>query len=210
MFIRLRVTSLLLLVILVSTLMSGYATSTRQSFDIISHPNIHPAPIDNFQEVIPNEAYRSGQPIGEKQWDYLDEIEIKTVIKLNEFSDDVKKDDELLQASKRGINLIQIYMQPEDWPHNWNLFAQPEREDVNRAVEALANRGNKKVLVHCSAGKDRTGLVVATYKVTHENLCKEAAYEEMKFYGASSWLFGIKPLLFSEDVKENPNCNNEY
>ncbi len=199
-----------LLVILVTTLQFGCATTPPPSVDIPTHPRTHPAPIDNFQVVIPNEVYRSGQPLGKDQWSYLEEIGIDTVIKLNEFSEYVNKDDELKLADAHGINLIQIFMQPENWPHNWNLFARPEREDINRAVEILANRGNQMVLVHCSAGRDRTGLVVATYRVKHESLCKDAAYKEMKYYGASSWLFGIKKMLYGNDVKENPNCTGEY
>jgi protein-tyrosine phosphatase len=45
---------------------------------------------------------------------------------------------------------------PEYWAHNWRL--QPSL--VRRALEAAASAG-PGVLVHCSAGRDRTGMIVA-------------------------------------------------
>ncbi|MET1083638.1 MAG: tyrosine-protein phosphatase [Burkholderiales bacterium] len=33
-----------------------------------------------------------------------------------------------------------------------------------QAIEVLEDSGNGKVLVHCSHGKDRTGLVIAVYR----------------------------------------------
>ncbi len=101
-------------------------------------------------------------------------------------------------------------MQPEDFPRNWNPWASPDSDDLMKAIEVLENRGNGKVLVHCSHGKDRTGLVVAVYSLRNKNLCKNAAYEQMKYYGANPMLFGIKPMLDSPDIKENPSCTHEY
>jgi protein-tyrosine phosphatase len=45
---------------------------------------------------------------------------------------------------------------PEYWPHHWRL--QPER--VRAVMEVVADTG-PGVLVHCSAGRDRTGMVSA-------------------------------------------------
>ncbi|WP_155510414.1 tyrosine-protein phosphatase [Pseudomonas fluorescens] len=60
--------------------------------------------------------------------------------------------------------------------------------------------------VHCSHGKDRTGLVVALYRVAHNNYCKDNAYKEMNDYGHNRLLFGLKNVLYSDDVKEHADC----
>ncbi|MGP1685073.1 MAG: tyrosine-protein phosphatase, partial [Giesbergeria sp.] len=171
---RLRVTSLL--VILGTTLLFGCATPTQRSADIATQEP-HPSPINNFQIVIADGVYRSGQPKGEADWNYLKNIGITTVVKLNKFSSDADEAEEFRMARERNIKVIPIYMQPEDFPHNLNPWASPDLKDLMQAIEVLENRGNGKVLVHCSHGKDRTGLVVAVYSVRNRNLCKDAAYE---------------------------------
>src|ERR1019366_7265988 len=160
---------------------------------------------------------RSGQPKSKADWDYLYNIGVKTVIKLNEFFCDKtthscvqNEAEELKMANERDIKVIPIYMQPEDWPQNWNPLAHPDLKDVMRAVEILEKRGNERVLVHCAHGKDRTGLVIAAYSVRNKNYCKDAAYLQMKYYGASSVLFGIKPVLYNENFVESPNCTDGY
>lgn len=207
MFTRLRVTSLL--VILVTTLLFGCATPTQRSADI-STQEPHPSPINNFQVVIADGVYRSGQPHGEADWKYLKAIGITTVVKLNKFSSDEDEEEEFRLAEKHNIKVVPIYMQPEDFPYNWNPWVSPDLKDLMQAIKVLENRGNGKVLVHCSHGKDRTGLVVAVYSVRNKNLCKDAAYEQMKYYGANPILFGIKPVLDSTDIMENPGCTHEY
>lgn len=196
MFTRLRVTSLL--VIWGTTLLFGCATQRS-------------AGIDNFQIVDPDGIYRSGQPKNEADWDDLKKIGITTVVKLNEFPS-AGEADEFRMAEARGIKVIPIYIQPDDWPHNWNPWVKPNEYAIMYAVELLEKRGNEKFLVHCAQGKDRTGLVVAAYKVRNEKfkLCKDAAYIEMKYYGTSPFLFGLKSVLDSPLIKERANCTHEY
>jgi protein tyrosine/serine phosphatase len=180
----------------------------RRSADI-DNQELHPSPIiNNFQIVIPDGVYRSGQPKG-KDWDYLKNIGITTVVKLNKFSPDADEAEEFCMANARNIKVIPIYMQPEDFPHNWNPWASPDIKDLMQAIEVIENRGNGKVLVHCSHGKDRTGLVVALYRVRYKNVCKDAAYEEMKRYGANPFLFGIKPVLDSLCIREETGCTHD-
>jgi protein tyrosine/serine phosphatase len=191
-----------------TTLLFGCATVTRPPVDILTQEP-HPSPINNLQIVIADGVYRSGQPKGEADWNYLKNIGITTVVKLNKFSSDADEAEEFRMAKERNIKVIPIYMEPEDFPHTLNPWASPDFKDLMQAIEVLENRGNGKVLVHCSHGKDRTGLVVAVYSVRNKNCCKDAAYEQMKYYGANPYLFGIKPVLDSPNIRENPGCTHE-
>jgi len=206
MFTHLRDTSLL--AILGTTLLFGCATQ-QPSADIATQ-DPHPSPINNFQVVIADSIYRSGQPKGEADWTYLENAGITTVVKLNKFSRDADEAEEFRMAQEHHIKVIPIYMRPEDFPHNWSPWASPDLKDVMQVIAILENRDNGKVLVHCSHGKDRTGLVVAVYSVRNRNFCKDAAYEQMKHYGANPMLFGIKPVLNSPDIKQNPDCTHQY
>jgi hypothetical protein len=189
------------------------ATLTQPSA-IVPRVSPDPAPVFNFHIIMPGEAdgsaavYRSGQPQGDAQWSYLNKLGIKTVVKLNEFNDKVDEAEELRLAKKYNINVKRIYMQPEDFPHNWNLWAHPKHEVLMQAVKVLENRDNLPALVHCSHGKDRTGLVAAVYSVRNKKLCKDAALNEMEYYGTSPMLLGLKPMLDSPLIVEDEDCLN--
>ncbi len=194
-------------------ILTACPTKTQQSA-IISRISPDPAPVFNFQVVNAGgidgaeAVYRSGQPKKE-DWDYLEKLGIKTVIKLNEFSDIESAAEEIKLANDHHINVIPIYMQPEDLPHNLDLSAHPDENVLNQAVEALEN-SKRPVLVHCSHGKDRTGLVVAVYRVRYKNYCTEAALKEMEHYGTSSSLSGLKPMLRSPNIIESSSCTNDW
>jgi len=185
------------------------ATPTQPSVNLSAYPP-HPAPVDNFQVVVPHEIYRSGQPISAADWAYLESVGVKTIIKLNEFSSKASAAVEIQEAKKHGIKVIPVYMQPEDFPHNLNPWARPDEAQLMRAVSELENKNNGVMLVHCSHGKDRTGLVVALYSVRNKNYCKDTAYQQMKFYGASPWLFGVKSALDRSSIQQGQSCAQQY
>lgn len=189
--------------------LAACATATRPSADIAG-VDPHPAPIFNFQVVdAKNGLYRGGQPIENDQrddWQYLKSIGIKTVIKLNRYSSYVNEENELASAQRHGINVKEILMQPDDFPHNWNLWSTPTDEQIETAVSMLEDKNNWPIYIHCSHGKDRTGLIVAIYRVRNDNYCKSKASEEMDFYGANPFLLGLKKILNRKDISENINC----
>ena len=53
------------------------------------------------------------------------------------------------------------------------------------AVAALAKRGDRTALVHCAAGSQRTGGVIAMYRVLVEKGSPQDAWAEMARYGWS-------------------------
>jgi len=198
----------------ICVVLAGCATPTQPSATV-AYKSPTPAPVFNFQIVNAggedgsNAVYRSGQPKGESDWAYLERIGIKTVVKLNEFSDVVDGSEEFRLAKLHNIRVIPIYMPPEDLPHNWDLSAHPDEDVLMRAVGALEDKNNLPVLVHCSHGKDRTGLVVAVYSVRNKNYCKDAALSEMKYFGTNPLLSGLQPMLNSPRIKESSTCSHE-
>jgi len=195
--------------------LAACGTPTQPSASVFK-TSPEPAPVFNFQIVSPggaagaNAVYRSGQPKGDAEWAYLERIGTKTVVKLNELSKDADESEELSLAKKHNINVIPIYVSPEDFPHNWNPWAHPDEKALAQAVETLENNNDLPILVHCSHGKDRTGLVVAVYSVRNKKYCKDAAFNEMKHYGTNPFLFGLKPMLDSPNIVQHPSCTHEF
>ena len=76
------------------------ACTTTQPSAVIARKSPDPAPVFNFQIVSlggsdgAEAVYRSGQPKKE-DWDYLEKIGVKTVVKLNKFSSDADESEEL-------------------------------------------------------------------------------------------------------------------
>ncbi len=54
---------------------------------------------------------------------------------------------------------------------------------VRRAVAALRDPANLPAFVHCAFGKDRTGIVVAVYRMEAEGWSNETAEAEMRAFG---------------------------
>ena len=77
---------------------------------------------------------------------------------------------------------------------------------IRQVVKLMADPANQPVFVHCEQGVDRTGLVVALYRVWIEKMSAEKAYKEMQDMGHSGF---AKRLLTSalddyfEEVMDN-------
>ena len=59
----------------------------------------------------------------------------------------------------------------------------PSESMVKEFVSVLEDEKNHPVFIHCLHGKDRTGLMMAIYRITSEGWSFEDAYREMKAYG---------------------------
>ena len=78
---------------------------------------------------------------------------------------------------------------------------------VVSALRELARSGDTAVLIHCTAGKDRTGIVVAlallAVGVDRETVIADYAESEANLSGA--WLEGMLELIRSHDVEITPS-----
>ena len=99
---------------------------------------------------------------------------IRTVVSLRAFNDDGPK-----VASTSSLRLEQIRFK------TWH----PEDEDVVKFLRIATTPAMQPVLVHCLHGSDRTGTMVAIYRIAYEGWSKAQATEEMINGG-----FGFHPM----------------
>lgn len=126
------------------------------------------APVNGLPNLhrVANNIYRSAQPTEEGFRDLDARLKVKAVISLRHYN----RDEPL--AVGGGLKLMRFSLDARN-AHN-------QRGEVVKALRALwleSRRG--AVLIHCWHGADRTGLIVALYRIVFENWCKEAAIEEM-------------------------------
>lgn len=131
------------------------------------------AGIANFHEVNQN-VYRGGQPTDEGLKN-LAGLGVKTIIDLRHGKDHA--DTEKKTAESLGLHYINVPMEGLDAPTDQQISSL-------MAVLNAADQG--PVFVHCREGKDRTGTVVACYRIAHDHWTNVKALEEAKACGLHS------------------------
>ena len=130
--------------------------------------------IPNFAQVDYN-IFRGGQP-NATGWVYLKSIGVTNVVKLNDESEGSDRD---AAALGMVINYFPISLQDQ-------IFHLRHRDHVWNALDAITPH----TYIHCEHGQDRTGLVVACWRL-QEGASKDAAEKEMLAHGFHKGLFGL-------------------
>jgi protein tyrosine/serine phosphatase len=118
--------------------------------------------VENLHRITPT-LYRSAQPrIANVA--ALKALGIRTIVSLRSFNDDRKV------FAGSGIRLVRVPI------NTWSI----DDTKVLRALVAIREAGKQgPVLIHCMHGADRTGVVVAVYRMAVQGWDKESARLEM-------------------------------
>ncbi len=138
--------------------------------------------LPNFHQV--NERlYRGGQPQrgGLKK---LSELRIKTVINLRGEGESVKGD--RVEAETLGLRYFSVPMP---------ALGRPTDEQVERVLALMDDHKNWPVFVHCQRGSDRTGTIIAVYRILCERWTEEQAIAEAKRFGLARIQFRKKDYI---------------
>jgi tyrosine-protein phosphatase SIW14 len=127
--------------------------------------------VANFHEVDPN-VYRGAQPSLEG-FRSLAALGVKTIV-------DLRGDDRLPEEQKEvedlGLRYISVPM---------SGLTAPTDEQIANILAVFDAADTAPVFVHCREGKDRTGTVVACYRISHDHWANDKALAEAKGYGMS-------------------------
>ena len=125
--------------------------------------------------------YRGGQPTP-AGWQYLrDTLHVTDVVMLDDAIESHGQAEDQ-PARDLGLHVAVHTMPPVDYGWDFRTPAQllegPTPRQAAEAVAAIV-RASGPVYVHCSHGRDRTGLVVGLYRVFVDGLSPDLAYAEM-------------------------------
>lgn len=138
--------------------------------------------LPNFHEVNP-QLYRGGQP-GSGGLQKLKELGVKTIVNLRGEDEHARREGE--EARALGLRYFSIALPG---------FSKPKDEDVKRVLGIINTLENQPVFVHCHHGKDRTGTIVACYRMSHDGWNAEQAKDEAKRYGLSFAEIGMRRYI---------------
>jgi tyrosine-protein phosphatase SIW14 len=146
--------------------------------------------LPNFAEVNAK-LYRGAQPT-EAGIKKLAAMGVKTIIDLRGADERVKKEE--TWARNAGLKFINI---PLD---NWNRPKDARIAEIEKTLDAPENQ---PVFVHCRRGADRTGTVIAVYRMTHDGWDAKRAGDEAETFGLGWWQFEMKDFIndFYRDYK---------
>jgi protein tyrosine/serine phosphatase len=137
--------------------------------------------VPNFHQV--NEhIYRGAQPTNEG-WQSLAKLGVKTVIDLRR-EDEYSANTEARAVEAAGMRYVNVPM---------NGILPPEDEDISKVL-ALLDSG-KPTFVHCKQGKDRTGTVIACYRMLYDHWQNNKALKEAESYGMHWFEIGMKHYI---------------
>jgi tyrosine-protein phosphatase SIW14 len=134
--------------------------------------------IPNFHQVN-DHVFRGGQPTAEA-WPGLARLGVKTVI-------DLRREDEHSTAAEgqavaaAGMNYFNVPMKG---------VVAPTNEQIAKVLELLNSQ--EPVFVHCKRGADRTGTVIACYRIAHDRWERKHALNEAKSFGMAWDQMGLK------------------
>ncbi len=127
--------------------------------------------IANFHQV-DEQLWRGGQP-GPEGLKELEDKGIKTIISFcGEESESGIQEKET--AESMGMNFYNLPL---------SVYQRPSDEIVLSFLDIVLTPDNQPVFVHCSSGRDRTGAMVAVYRILVYDWTIKQAYQEAKKYG---------------------------
>ena len=138
--------------------------------------------VENFQQV-DGHVYRGAQPTAEG-FRNLSKLGIETVIDLREPGD--RSATERKWVTGAGMRYISVPM--------YGMTA-PSNESVLKVLGLLEDRSTGPVFVHCKRGADRTGGVIACYRVEHDHWQNDRALAEARSMGMSWFQTAIQSYV---------------
>lgn len=145
-----------------------------------------------FGNVVAGQVYRSGQISKWMIEPTLREHGIKVIVDLtSELPDDEHQQAELATAAKLNVRHVRFPL-GGDGTGNVDNYVK-----AVRTIDAAVKNGDP-VLVHCASGAQRTGGVVATWRLLMQGHAVEDVHNEMHAYGAAPEVFAYLEANLAE------------
>src|SRR5258706_2980171 len=130
--------------------------------------------LPNFMKV-DDHVFRGAQPT-EQGILALAKLGIKTIVDLREVDERWTAEENIVKAA--GMNYVSVPMRG---------MSSPTNEQIVKVLSLLTADSSGPVFVHCRRGADRTGTVIACYRIGHDQWDNQKALKEAKVMGMSMW-----------------------
>jgi tyrosine-protein phosphatase SIW14 len=139
--------------------------------------------LHNFYRVT-DSIYRSEQPDG-KAIPYFDSIGIKSILNLREYHSDS------IRLHKKNLHYYSVKIVAGNFTD----------KQIIQSLKIIKD-APKPILIHCMHGSDRTGVVVAMYRIIFQNWTKARAIDELEHgnYGFHSRYKNIPAFIIKADT----------
>lgn len=132
-----------------------------------------PAPhVHNFGEIN-GHIYRGAAP-SPVALQELRALGVKVILDLRLAGEGAEA--ESLEVRKLGMKYINVPL---------SAWSAPTQAQIEHIFPLLFHSDTEPVFIHCRRGKDRTGAVLACYRIQHDNWNNRRALEEANSYGMS-------------------------
>jgi protein tyrosine/serine phosphatase len=131
-----------------------------------------PAHVRNFGQVNQN-LFRGGMPTDDALAE-LKALGVGLIIDLRE--EGSARQAEKQRVEQLGIRYAHVPMR---------ALSAPRPSEIQQVLSLILHESSAKVYVHCLRGKDRTGTVIACYRIQHDGWDNERALAEARGYGMS-------------------------
>jgi protein-tyrosine phosphatase len=125
--------------------------------------------IKNFGQVTPR-LYRGAQP-ADKGYALLEKMGVDIIVDFRNEKDLIERERQAVET--RHIRFISI---------PWSAFHDPTTEQVRQFFQVLRENPEKRIFVHCEVGADRSGTMVALYRIAAQGWTVDDAVRELKAY----------------------------
>ncbi|HLJ51625.1 MAG TPA: tyrosine-protein phosphatase [Bryobacteraceae bacterium] len=165
--------------------MDVQARSRRAFVFVLALPAFAASPVQgirNFHQV--NEhVYRGGQPTDEG-FAALSKLGVRTVIDLREAGERSKAEEAAVTSA--GMKYVNVPM---------TGLIPPTESEISKILGLMENESAGPVFVHCRRGADRTGAVIAAYRIDHDRWENTHALSEAKEMGMSFFQYPRKSFI---------------
>jgi protein tyrosine/serine phosphatase len=124
-------------------------------------------------------VYRGAQPASEG-YATLKKMGIRTVVNLRTTVSEKRA------VEAAGMKSVEIPI---------GMFNNGDLEKVDKIVALMADPANRPVFVHCKLGQDRTGIVVAAYRIKTDGWPLYLAEAEMESFGFNGVWINLRHFL---------------
>ncbi|MGE0243326.1 MAG: dual specificity protein phosphatase family protein [Nitrososphaeraceae archaeon] len=140
----------------------------------------------NFSWVIDSKLAGSGTPMTAEQYEWLIKNKIRSIVTVREFPLPKK-------WLKLNSNLEENNDYKFEYVKDYGVPTLKVLDDIVNYIDHKINKEKKPVMVHCAAGKGRTGTVLAAYLMKQEKLSSNDAIKKIRI---------IRPGSIQSEVQE--------